>query len=114
MSLHDVLEIAGDKQQVMIKFLKTKGTLFLILGILGFIGVAVTVAILATGHSAPDKLMAIYIGIFGLIPILLLLIIDRICVWKFGPAKVNKIEVYMLTAFILLFVLNWIRLQLQI
>ncbi|WP_293945932.1 MULTISPECIES: hypothetical protein [unclassified Sphingobacterium] len=98
----------------MIKFLKIKGTFFLILGILGFIGVVTTVAILGTGHSAPDKLMAIYIGIFGLIPILLLLIIDRICVWKFGTAKVNKIEVYILGTFILLFVLNWIRLQWQI
>lgn len=98
----------------MIKFLKIKGTLFLILGILGFIGVVTTVAILGTGHSAPDKLMAIYIGIFGLIPILLLLIIDRICVWKFGTAKVNKIEVYILGTFMLLFVLNWIRLQWQI
>ncbi|MDF2475924.1 MAG: uncharacterized protein K0S24_1407 [Sphingobacterium sp.] len=98
----------------MIKFLKIKGTLFLILGILGFIGVVAAIAILGTGHSAPDKLMAIYIGIFGLIPILLLLIIDRICVWKFGTAKVNKIEVYILGTFMLLFVLNWIRLQWQI
>lgn len=98
----------------MIKFLKIKGTLFLILGILGFIGVVAAIAILGTGHSAPDKLMAIYIGIFGLIPILLLLFIDRICVWKFGTAKVNKIEVYILGTFMLLFVLNWIRLQWQI
>ncbi|CAM3723099.1 hypothetical protein [Sphingobacterium prati] len=98
----------------MIKFLKTKGTLFLILGILGFIGVVAIVAILGTGNSAPDKLMAMYIGIFGLIPMLLLLIIDRICVWKFGTVKVNKIELYILGIFMLLFVLNWIRLQLQI
>jgi len=99
---------------MMIKFLKAKGTLFFILGILGFVGVAATVTILGTGHSAPDKLMAIYIGIFGLIPILLLLIVDRICVWKFGATKVNKVEMYILGIFILLFVLNWIRLQSQL
>ena len=98
----------------MIKFLKTKGTLFFILGILGFIGIAATVVILGTGHSAPDKLMAVYIGIFGLVPILLLLIVDRICVWKFGTAKVNKVELYILGAFILRFVINWVRLQSQI
>ncbi|WP_139350973.1 hypothetical protein [Sphingobacterium sp. CZ-UAM] len=97
----------------MIKFFKAKGTLFFILGILGLIGVAATVTVLATGHSAPDKLMAMYIGMFGLIPILLLLGIDRICVWKFGAAKVNKVEQYIFYILILLFVLNWIRLQLQ-
>lgn len=98
----------------MIKFLKAKGTLFFILGILGFIGVAITVTVLATGHSAPDKLMAMYIGMFGLIPSLLLLIVDRVCVWKFGVAKVNKVEKYILGIFILLLILNWIRLQSQL
>ncbi|RKE46897.1 hypothetical protein [Sphingobacterium detergens] len=98
----------------MIKFLKAKGTLFFILGILGFICVAITVTVLATGHSAPDKLMAMYIGIFGLIPSLLLLIIDRVCVWKFGAVKVNKVEKYILGIFILLLILNWIRLQSQL
>ncbi|MDR2276068.1 MAG: hypothetical protein LBF27_34495 [Sphingobacterium sp.] len=98
----------------MIQFLKTKGTLFFILGIVSFVCVAVTIFVLGTGHSAPDKLMALYIGIFGMIPILLLLIIDRICVWKFGRIKVNKIETYILGVFILLFVLNWIRLLLEV
>lgn len=98
----------------MIQFLKTKGTLFFILGIVGFVCVAATIFVLGTGHSAPDKLMALYIGIFGMIPILLLLIIDRICVWKFGRIKVNKIETYILGVFILLFVLNWIRLLLEV
>lgn len=97
----------------MIKFFKAKGTLFFILGILGFVGVVATVIVLATGHSAPDKLMAMYIAMFGLVPILLLLGIDRICVWKFGVAKVNKAEQYIFGILILLFVLNWIRLQLQ-
>ncbi|MCS4225447.1 hypothetical protein [Sphingobacterium sp. BIGb0165] len=99
---------------MMIKFLKAKGTLFFILAILGLMGIAATVTILGTGPSAPDKLMAIYIGIFGLIPILLLLIVDRICVWKFGATKVNKVEMYILGIFILLLILNWIRLQSQL
>ncbi|MFP3599995.1 hypothetical protein, partial [Chryseobacterium sp. SIMBA_029] len=62
--------------------------------------------------SAVDGLAGIY-TLFGLIPVIIIIILDRICVWKFGPKKVNKVQFYITGIFILLFILNWIRLQLQ-
>ena len=44
---------------------------------------------------------------------LVFLIIDRVCVRKFGARAVNKIELYILSILFLLFIINWIRLQLQ-
>lgn len=87
-------------------------TLFLILGILTlFIGLFFAYTAF-TSVSAVDGLAGIYI-ILGLIPVVLVIITDRICVWKFGAKKVNKVQLYITGTFILLFVLNWIRLQAQ-
>jgi hypothetical protein len=94
-------------------FLKNKNTIFFTLSIVALIFGIVVAIVLATGVSAPDKLAAMYL-FFGLIPILLIIVIDRICVWKFGTRKVNKIQLYILICFIGLFVINWIRLQLQV
>lgn len=44
---------------------------------------------------------------------LLILIIDRICVKKFEVKKVNEIELSILKILTILFIFNWIRLQLQ-
>jgi hypothetical protein len=44
-----------------------------------------------TGVSAPDALFGMYI-LLGLIPVLLLVGIDRIFVWKFGNKIANKIQ----------------------
>lgn len=41
---------------------------------------------------------------------LLILIVDRICVRKFGTKSVNKIQWYILVTLILLVVLNYVRL----
>lgn len=94
-------------------FFKNKITIFFTLSALSIlIGILIAI-VLATGVSAPDKLAAMYI-FFGLIPVLLIIVIDRICVWKFGTRKVNKIQLYILIYFIGLFVINWIRLRLQV
>lgn len=94
-------------------FFKNKLTIFFIISVLSIlIGILIAI-VLATGVSAPDKLAAMYI-FFGLIPVLLIIVIDRICVWKFGTRKVNKVQLYILISFIGLFVINWIRLQLQV
>jgi len=94
-------------------FFKNKITIFFTLSALSsLIGILIAI-VLATGVSAPDKLAAMYI-FFGLIPVLLIIVIDRICVWKFGTRKVNKIQLYILICFIGLFVINWIRLRLQV
>ena len=69
-------------------------------------------AYFGTGVSASDAMSGAYL-IVSIIPISFIIIIDRICVWKFGAKKVNKIQIYILGTFILLFITNMIRLQLQ-
>lgn len=94
-------------------FLKNKITIFFALSVVSIlIGILIAI-VLATGVSAPDKLAALYI-FFGLIPVLLIIIIDRVCVWKFGARKVNKVQGYILISLIGLFILNWIRLRFQV
>lgn len=89
-----------------------KLTLFLILGLLSILlGIIFAVAAF-NSTSAVDGLAGIY-ALFGLIPVAVIIIIDRIFVWKFGAKKVNKVEIYIAGACILLFILNMIRLQLQ-
>jgi hypothetical protein len=89
-----------------------KITLFLILGVLSLL-VGLFFAYTAfTSVSAADGLAGMYI-VLGLIPVLIIIITDRICVRKFGAKKVNKVQFYITAAFILLFILNWIRLQIQ-
>lgn len=69
-------------------------------------------AYFGTGVSASDAMAGAYL-IVAIFPISIIIFIDRICVWKFGSKKVNKIQFYILGTLILLFVINWIRLQLQ-
>ena len=89
----------------MKNFLKNKLTIFLVIGILMIIGCAY----FGTGVSASDTMAGAYL-IVAIIPISFIIIIDRICVWKFGAKKVNKIQIYILGTFILLFAINGIRL----
>lgn len=67
-------------------------------------------AYFGTGVSASDAMAGAYL-ILAIIPISIIIIIDRICVWKFGVKKVNKTQLYILCGLISLFVINWIRLQ---
>lgn len=92
----------------MRNFIKDKLTIFLVIGILMIIGCIY----FGTGVSASDAMAGAYL-IVAIIPILIFIIIDRICVWKFGIKKVNKIQLYILGSLISLFVINWMRLQLQ-
>jgi len=43
----------------------------------------------------------------------LIIIIDRICIWKFEAKNVNRIQFYILGTLMFLFIINLIRLQLQ-
>ncbi|MEJ5105051.1 MULTISPECIES: hypothetical protein [Chryseobacterium] len=61
-----------------------------------------------TSVFAADGLAGMYI-LLGLIPVVLIIIADRICVWKFGARKVNKVQFYIAGTFIL----HWVRLQTQ-
>jgi hypothetical protein len=66
-------------------------TLFYISGILSILAGIIYAILLINGNSAEDGLMGIYI-LFGLIPVSLVLLIDRFLVRKFGNQKVNKVQ----------------------
>lgn len=78
-------------------------TLFFILGIFYIIGGSLYAIILITGNSAQDGLLGIYI-LFSLIPVFILLLLERVLVRKFGNQKVNKAQFY----FVLFVVFLWI------
>ncbi|MNT84465.1 hypothetical protein D3C72_2244770 [compost metagenome] len=97
----------------MMEFIKNKVTIFFALSILSIlIGIFISI-VLYTGVSAADKLAVMYI-IFGGIPVFLVMVIDRIFVWKFGTKKVNRVELYIIIVFFVVFALNWIRLRSQV
>ncbi|MEP6928856.1 MAG: hypothetical protein ABI850_02550 [Flavobacterium sp.] len=85
-------------------------TLFFILGILSIIAGIVYAIFLINGNSAEDGLLGIYI-LFGLIPVSLVILIDRVLVRKFGNRKVNKVQFSFLLFVVLLWIiraiLNW-------
>lgn len=82
-------------------------TLFFIVGITAIIaGVAASI-ILMTGVSASDGLFGMYI-LFGLIPVLLVIIIDRILVRKFGNKNVNKVEFSILLLIVPLWMVRFV------
>ena len=92
----------------MKNFIKNKLTLFFVIGILTIIGCVY----FGTGVSASDAMAGVYL-IFAIIPISIIIIIDRVFVWKLGAKKVNKVQFYIVGGLFLLFILNWIRLQMQ-
>lgn len=78
-------------------------TLFFILGLIIIVLGVVASIVMMTSVSAPDSLYGMYI-LLWMIPVALVVIIDRILVSKFGNRAVNKIQF----AILLLFVLLWI------
>lgn len=78
-------------------------TLFYVLGIISILAGIIYAIILINGNSAEDGLLGIYI-LFGLIPVLFVILIDRLLVKKFGNQKVNKVQF----SFLLFIVLLWI------
>lgn len=82
-------------------------TLFFILGIVAIIIGLVVSIMLMTGVSAPDALFGMYI-LLGLIPVLLLVGIDRIFVWKFGNKIANKIQFSILAFVAFLWVVRFL------
>ncbi|MEN2402013.1 hypothetical protein GKZ90_0019645 [Flavobacterium sp. MC2016-06] len=85
--------------------LSKKLTLFFFSGILAIIAGIIYAIMLITGNSAEDGLLGIYI-LFGLIPISLILLIDRLLVKKFGNQKVNKVQLYFLLFILLLWTIR--------
>lgn len=82
----------------MKNFIKNKITLFFIISILTIVGCVY----FGTGVSASDAMAGAYLFV-AIFPISVIIIIDRICVWKLGAKKVNKIQLYILSGLISLF-----------
>jgi hypothetical protein len=80
-------------------------TLFFTAGILSILAGIIYAIILINGNSAEDGLLGIYI-LFGLIPVLFVLLIDRFLVRKFGNQKVNKVQFSFLGFIILLWIIR--------
>ena len=80
-------------------------TLFFIFGILSTVAGIIYAIILINGNSAEDGLMGSYI-LFCLIPVLLVILIDRFLVRKFGNQKVNKVQFSFLGFIILLWIIR--------
>ncbi|WP_326980986.1 hypothetical protein VUJ46_11780 [Chryseobacterium sp. MYb264] len=91
---------------------KNKLTVFFILGLLTIIAIILFAIVAFNSVSAADGLAGLY-ALYGIPPVILLLIIDRICVWKFGAKKVNRIQWRIIGICFVLMILNYIRLQLQ-
>ncbi|MDR6464868.1 hypothetical protein [Chryseobacterium sediminis] len=82
-------------------------TLFFVAGIIAIIAALIASVILMTGVSAADGLFGMYI-LFSLIPLLLVMIIDRILVWKFGNKNVNKVQFSILLLIVLLWMVRFV------
>jgi hypothetical protein len=80
-------------------------TLFYVLGILSILAGLIFAIICITGNSAQDRLAGIYL-LFGLIPVFLVIVIDRFLVKKFGNQIVNKVQFSFLGFIILLWIIR--------
>ena len=95
----------------MKKFLKSLtiffivGTVFFLIGIYGLYMVGM--------GGINESIFGIYVSLFLLPTSVVILAIDRICVWKFGSKKVNKIELYILLGYIGIEIISWIGLLLS-
>jgi hypothetical protein len=93
--------------------LLNKMTVFFALGLLSLLGIIVSSIILTTRNGMNERLQG-WVNLLWLPVPILIIIIDRICLKKYGVKKSNKIQLYILGALILLFILNLFRLQIQI
>lgn len=63
--------------------------------------------VLMNGSSAPDALFGMYI-LFGLVPLLLVIISDRILVLKLGNKNVNKVQFSILLLIVFLWIVRFV------
>lgn len=87
--------------------LKQKLTLFFVFGILSIFAGIFYAANLLNGSSPQDGLLGIYI-LFGVIPVVIILSIDRLLVNRFGNQKINKVQFFFLFFIILLWIVKTI------
>jgi hypothetical protein len=87
-------------------------TILFILCLVAMMGIIISSIILMNSNGMDQRLQG-WVNLLWLPLMALFLVIDRVLVRKFGIQRVNKIELYFLGGLILLFLINWIRLQLQ-
>ena len=63
--------------------------------------------LLINGNSAQDGLLGIYL-LFGIVPVLFVLLIDRLLVRKIGSRKVNRVQGYFFGFVALLWTIRFI------
>ena len=82
-------------------------TVFFVFGIVMLIiGIPYSITLIA-GNSAQDGLLGIYL-LLGILPVLLVLLIDRFLVLKFGNKKVNRVQFCFFGLIVLLWMVRFI------
>ncbi|WP_339887014.1 hypothetical protein [uncultured Flavobacterium sp.] len=90
-----------------------KVTLFFILSIISLLGLVIS-SFVMINHNGMSEILQGWVNLLWLPLPILTLIIDRYYITKFDAKKVNKFQCYIFGILILLFGINWIRLQLQV
>lgn len=89
-----------------------KITVFFILSLLTLSGLVISSVIMINQLGMNQRLQG-WVNLLWLPLPVLILIVDRICVRKFGAKNVNKIQWYILAILILLVILNYVRLLIE-
>lgn len=89
-----------------------KITVFFVLSLLIFSGLGISSVIMINQLGMNQRLQGLVNLLWLPLPVLIF-IIDRICVRKFGAKNVNKIQWYILVILILLVILNYVRLLIE-
>jgi len=96
----------------MSTFRPLKITVFFVLSLLTLFGLVISSVIMINQLGMDQRLQG-WVNLLWLPLPVLILIVDRICVRKFGAKSVNKTQWYILVILILLVILNYVRLLIE-
>lgn len=88
----------------------SKITVFFALSLVTLAGLIISSMVMINQQGMNGRLQG-WVNLLWLPLPLLILIVDRICVRKFGAQSVNKIQLYIVAILILLFIINLLRLN---
>lgn len=88
----------------------SKITVFFALSLVTLAGLIISSMVMINQQGMNSRLQG-WVNLLWLPLPLLILIVDRICVRKFGAKSVNKIQLYIVAILILLFIINLLRLN---
>jgi len=116
MNLFRLAGLNNEVTSIKTKFMSTsrplKITVFFILSLLTLSGLVISSVIMINQLGMNQRLQG-WVNLLWLPLPVLILIVDRICVRKFGAKNVNKIQWYILAILILLVILNYVRLLIE-